>query len=147
MFKRVVIFTVLALITFRGTAIADSESNMKASVAALALNGIGLYGNARQVIKGERYTPVAVYGILLGAIFVSTAIGNADSHDWRSEVIIVTTVSATAIVLSIANLMQDPPKKESSEAKTSEGAVILQPTLNIEEGMLTGGGVQIVFSF
>jgi hypothetical protein len=147
MFRRVIILAILVLITHRGTAIADAESNTKATVAAVVFNGIGLYGNARQVIRGERNTPVAVYGILVGTIFVSLVAGNADSHNWRSEAVIVTVVSATAIALSIANLMQNSPKNEGSGVNTTEGEMKIQPTLNIEEGGLMGGGVQIVVPF
>jgi hypothetical protein len=147
MLKQIVIFTALVLITFHSAAIADGESNVKATTAALAFNGIGLIGNTRQLIKGERYIPVAVYGILVGTTFVSAAYFNADHLHWRSEVTIVTAISATAIVLSIANLMQDPPKEKSSETNAIEGSMRLQPTLHIEEGVLTGGGVHMVVSF
>ena len=120
---------------------------MKATVAAVAINGIGLYGNTRQLIKGERHIPVAVYGLLIGTPIVYAACVNADWHNWRSEATIVTAISATAVVLAIANLMQDPPKKESPETRASEGAMRLRPTLQIEEGVITGGGIQMLMSF
>ncbi len=148
MFKRIIILTALVLITFQGTAIADSESTVKATAFTIALNGIGLLGNTRQIIKGERYIPVAVYGILTGYVTISAVIFYSQWHDeWRNEGLIPVGIGAAAIVLSIANLMQDPPKKESSETNASERAMRLHPTLHIERGALTGGGIQMVVSF
>ena len=145
--RTIIIIIVIIAIT-HGTVRADAESNALAATGAVLFNGIGLLGNTRALMKGERYIPVAVYGIIVGTITMYAAEANADWENERSSAhYIVIGIGATSVLLSIANLMQGSPKKENSDQAASERNITFYPTVHVDEGVISGGGLQVKYSF